>query len=341
MPRKSTSEHGEREGKAPTAGYPRAGAAEGATRAPGIEAPEESAHFMKITRQIQSGLLVSPKTRKSLELSHDPISLRTADGGETYPVIGEGERIVPILLIDATWAEEYSKSSPQMTREYAPENRKGGAVDSVKEYLSRDFRSKAAMSRFHEIFDPLDNEKSLVLSIGGGPKREHPSFTNLNIGPFPQVDIVADAHVLPYKDECVDAIFCEAVIEHLAQPEQAVREFHRILKKGGKVFSVVPFMQAYHGYPHHYQNLTLTGHRLLYERNHFNVTSSGTCVGPIYTAVHLSIEFVRAYLPAIVSLPMALIIHTIGLFLKPLDYLLHDKPNSFVFASTTYAIAEK
>ena len=228
-----------------------------------------------------------------------------------------------------------------MSREYAPENRRDSAINKLKAYVSRDFRSRAATSILKEIFDPLNNEESLALSVGGGPKREHPSFTNLNIGPFPDVDIVADAHVLPYRDGCVDAVFCEAVIEHLSQPEQAVREFYRILKKGGKVFSVVPFMQAYHGYPNHYQNLTLTGHRLLYEKNQLKVTNSGTCVGPMYTAVNLSSQFVQEYLPTIASIPLRILIHAAGMVLKPLDYTLHDRPNSFIFASTTYVIAEK
>jgi ubiquinone/menaquinone biosynthesis C-methylase UbiE len=57
---------------------------------------------------------------------------------------------------------------------------------------------------------------------------------NVNIGPFPKVDVVADAHLLPYADGSVDAIFCEAVLEHLAEPGQSVREMHRVLRRGGK-----------------------------------------------------------------------------------------------------------
>ncbi len=101
---------------------------------------------VKINGQIEKGLLVSPRTGKRLELSREGISLRTADGTETYPVLGAGEQIVPILLVDARWAEEYSKSSPQMTREYAQENRRDSVVNKLKAYLSRDFRSKTAMS---------------------------------------------------------------------------------------------------------------------------------------------------------------------------------------------------
>jgi SAM-dependent methyltransferase len=295
---------------------------------------------VKIIAQIEKGLLVSPRTGKKLALNREGTSLCTADGTETYPMIGEGEQVVPILLFDARWAEEYSKSSRQMTKEYAPENRRDSVVMRLKEHVSKDFRSRVVIASFSETFDPLSIDEALVLSVGGGPKRVHPAFTNLNIGPFPNVDIVADAHVLPYRDACVDAIFCEAVIEHLSQPEQAVGEFYRVLRKGGKVFSIVPFMQAYHGYPNHYQNFTLTGHRLLYEKKGFRVIDSGTCVGPIYTAIHLSSQFAQEYLPQIVSIPLRIVIHAAGMLLKPLDYRLHDKPNSYIFASTTYVIAQ-
>lgn len=296
---------------------------------------------MRISTQIERGLFISPRTGKSLSLDRQTNRFQTEDGTETYRCLIHEGRTVPILLIDEKWAETYSSSSEHMTKEYAPENRQPGVVGKIKAYVSKDFRSRIVMSLVNEIFDPLTNEDSLVLSIGGGPKREHPSFTNVNIGPFPNVDIVADAHVLPYRAECVDAIFCEAVIEHLSEPQRAVQEFHRVLKKGGKVLSVVPFMQAYHGYPNHYQNFTLTGHRLLYEKNQFKVTNSGTCVGPMYTAVHLSSQFVQEYLPGIASIPLRILIHAAGMVLKPLDYRLHDKRNSFVFASTTYVNAEK
>ena len=63
--------------------------------------------------------------------------------------------------------------------------------------------------------------------------REHPSLVNVNIGPFPNVDVVADAHHLPYADASVDAIFCEAVLEHLAQPHEAVKEMFRVLPARG------------------------------------------------------------------------------------------------------------
>jgi SAM-dependent methyltransferase len=137
-------------------------------------------------------------------------------------------------------------------------------IARLKRRLSSDYRSKSSIKAFNDIF--INNnirEDVIFLSIGGGPTRPCPKMINLNIGPFQNVDIVGDAHQLPYADNSVDAIYCEAVIEHLYNPVKAVNEMYRILKKDGGVFVVTPFLQPYHGYPSHYQNYTLTGHEYL------------------------------------------------------------------------------
>ena len=127
--------------------------------------------------------------------------------------------------------------------------------------------------------------------------REHPSLVNVNIGPFPNVDVVADAHHLPYADASVDAIFCEAVLEHLAQPHEAVKEMFRVCRSGASVYANTPFMQAYHGYPNHFQNFTLSGHEQLFANAGFHVRESGTAVGPVFTLFDLGARFISEYSP--------------------------------------------
>jgi SAM-dependent methyltransferase len=296
---------------------------------------------MNVDAQIERGLLVSPRSGKRLFWNIENPSLRTEDGAERFPCVSHGQANVPVLLLDPKWAEQYSGSSEQMAREYSPEQQKEDFSTRIRAYLSKDYRNRTSVHWFNALFGSLDYDASLVLSVGGGPKREHANFTNVNIGPFPNVDIVADAHRLPYATGSVDAIHCDAVMEHLSNPHQAVKEMYRVLKPGGRIFSVVPFMQAYHGYPHHYQNLTVTGHKFLYEKHGFRVVDSDVCVGPIYMIVHLSLQFAKAYFPRPLGLPVMAFLYAAGSALKPFDYLLHHRPNAHMFASTTFVVAEK
>ena len=86
-----------------------------------------------------------------------------------------------------------------------------------------DRRSPRAHAAFAKVIgiDPLE---ATCLSIGGGPTRVHPRLTNLNIDTFPNVDIVATAYALPYREGTIGSIHCEAVLEHLEYPDCAVQE---------------------------------------------------------------------------------------------------------------------
>jgi SAM-dependent methyltransferase len=161
------------------------------------------------------------------------------------------------------------------------------------------------------------------------------------VAPFQNVEVVADAHQLPYADNCVDAIFCEAVIEHLRQPTLAAEEMFRVLKPGGEAFIATPFLQAYHGYPHHYQNFTLTGHEQLFATQGFTIHESGCCVGPVYTMFNLTSKFLRYFLPTVIAVPLLVVWNLLSLFLRPLDKILNEHPNAHMLASTTYLVAKK
>ena len=78
------------------------------------------------------------------------------------------------------------------------------------------------------------------------------------------LDAVADAHALPFADASFDFVFSLAVFEHLHSPWLAAAEITRVLRPGGRVFTLCAFLQQLHGYPDHYFNITESGLRRLF-----------------------------------------------------------------------------
>ncbi len=171
--------------------------------------------------------------------------------------------------------------------------------------------------------------------------RLDPKFVNVNIADFPNVDVVGDVYELPYADGVVDCIHCEAVLEHLELPDQAVSEMHRVLCKNGLLFAATPFLQAYHGFPDHYQNYTHTGHRRLFERAGFTIISSGVCVGPTF-AIHDLLTTATLYAPtAFLRKWLYRLMRMAGPLIRPLDTALNAHSAAHILASTTYVYASK
>ena len=107
------------------------------------------------------------------------------------------------------------------------------------------------------IFDH-QGEDTKILNVGGGPIR-YGNEISLNLQPFVNVNVVADAHNIPFEDNCFDSIICNAVLEHVPNPQCVVDEFVRVLKPGGFVYVEVPFLFFYHGYPNDYHRFTQHG----------------------------------------------------------------------------------
>jgi len=294
---------------------------------------------LDVKTQIEKGILRCPVTRECLRPDYETGSLLTEGGQRRYPFLRGN---IPVLLSDIPCCEDYVRSSERMLREYAPESleKKKNRLHRLKSCLTQDYRSKDSREAFEELFR-FATEEEVCLSVGGGPERVHPFLTNLNIGPFPNVDVVGDAHALPYGNETVDVIYCDAVLEHLSNPIHAVREMHRVLKPEGRAFVSTPFLQAYHGYPHHYHNFTLTGHRQLFTQQGFRIDAAGTCVGPTWVIVSLVSTYITTYFPRPFNVVFGKIWGLIGAGIRPLDKVLNRREDSHIMASTTFLVASK
>jgi SAM-dependent methyltransferase len=93
-----------------------------------------------------------------------------------------------------------------------------------------------------------ESRESLVLVIGIGPtddslpelRREGIMLIKADVSHGLDVDIICDAHQLPFKDGSMDAVVIMNVLEHVLNPDQCVAEIHRVLRPDGVVYAQTP-----------------------------------------------------------------------------------------------------
>ena len=106
-----------------------------------------------------------------------------------------------------------------------------------------------------------------VLDLGSGsPTQGFYNVVHLDLSAYDQVDVVTDGRALPFADDTFDAILSEAVLEHVRDPDEYMRELVRVLKPGGRVRLDVAFLQPFHAYPDHFFNMTKSGLTVTVER---------------------------------------------------------------------------
>jgi SAM-dependent methyltransferase len=87
--------------------------------------------------------------------------------------------------------------------------------------------------------------ESRVLNVGSKARRVWPNSVNLDLVAGENVDVVGDAHDLPFPDSSYDACVLYAMLQYCERPWRVVDEVSRVLKPGGLAFVDVPFLQPY------------------------------------------------------------------------------------------------
>ena len=85
------------------------------------------------------------------------------------------------------------------------------------------------------------------------------------------VDLFGTAYVIPEPDASFDSALCTAVLEHLEEPEQALRECYRVLKPGGVAIYSVPFIWHLHEEPRDFYRFSKYGLDYLFSKVGFDV----------------------------------------------------------------------
>lgn len=183
---------------------------------------------------------------------------------------------------------------------------------------------------------------ALVADIGSGPDRVSKEFINLDIFPFPGVDVVGSADRLPFKDATFDGLTSESLLEHVADPKGVALEMARVVKSGGCIYASAPFIHPFHASPDDFNRFTTSGLKELFPG--FEVLEVGVRSGPwsaflIFLAYWLGVVFSfgsRKVSPFLAHIFMLIL----GPF-KFFDILFSKLPDAEAVSAHLYIIARK
>jgi SAM-dependent methyltransferase len=204
------------------------------------------------------------------------------------------------------------------------------------EVISPVFSDRRPLQRF------LDASGGTILNIGSGNYPRQPNVVNVDMMDYDNVDIVCDIHKLPFKDNSIDGVMSVAVLEHVREPAKVLAEVHRVLKPGGQVFSVIPFMQPFHASPHDFQRYTLPG--IEYLHRDFHMVESGVYSGPLSGALWVVQECLASALSlgnATLRNVLTIVLMLISWPVKFLDFFFMGLPTAKNVASNFYFVGRK
>lgn len=211
--------------------------------------------------------------------------------GFNYPQV----RGIPILINEQNSVfriEDYLARE----REYGGASSYAGSLDERKgirqayrrimHRISESGPSSVAISpdeAIQKVRSARPNAKTLV--IGAGDAVYAGDITYTDVAVTPHIACVADAHDLPFVDASFDLCILVAVLEHVADPWRCVEEVRRVLRPGGYVYAVTPFLQPVHMGAHDFTRFTFVGHRRLFR--HFDDVASGIALGPAASTAYV------------------------------------------------------
>lgn len=151
----------------------------------------------------------------------------------------------------------------------------------------------------------------------GGAGRFVDGYVNIDLLPGRGVDVLADAHHLPFGSALFQRVECDAVLEHVRRPEAVMSEIERVLAPGGFAHVVVPFCHPFHEHPRDFYRFTPDGVKEM--AGGMQVVAEGWRTGPTATILAFILEYVKSWFP---WRPWRIFAHgLVGWIFFPLRYL--------------------
>jgi len=121
-------------------------------------------------------------------------------------------------------------------------------TDTLSQEHRRVWQRKPALRAvYQDLFRRLDDQcaDGPVLEVGGGSgnyKDWNPQALTIDIQALPWVNVVADAHRLPFSDQSFQSIIMLDTLHHLERPRVFFEDALRVLRPAGRVVLVEPMI---------------------------------------------------------------------------------------------------
>ncbi len=300
---------------------------------------------MKISPEIQSKL-ICPATKGKLSQNGNYLA-STLNPTICYPVV-DG---IPILIDNdrSIFSIEDFIDRKDTTFKLAEITPGKVTIKKVIDQIIPSISTNLKAAENYKKLIELLPSGSKILVIGGSIKGQgmdeiyaNTSFEIIgaDVSFGPEIDVISDAHDLPFDNETFDCVIVQAVLEHVLEPQRCVDEIHRVLKASGLVYAETPFMQQVHMKQYDFTRFTHLGHRRIF-RN-FDEINSGPMCGPGMALAWSYSAFLTSFTTSrTIYRLLSLFARLTSFFLKYFDYYLIDKPGSYDAASGFFFLGKK
>lgn len=141
---------------------------------------------------------------------------------------------------------------------------------------------------------------------------------------YNNIDIISPIENIPLKSNSFDYIILTQVLEHVENPQVAINELSRLLKKNGKILCSTPLCYGEHEIPYNYFNFTQYGLKYIGKNANLKIISTKPMGGHFILTAHLLIRgsfilFGSNIFTRYLLLPYYLFVASAGLFLDRFD----------------------
>lgn len=181
------------------------------------------------------------------------------------------------------------------------------------------------------------------LDLGGGARRLDPRLVNLDLADLAEVDIVAPAGRLPFRDGTLALVVAQELFEHLADPQATVQEIARVLRPGGVAYVQTPWMLGWHSGPRDFWRFSHQGMAELFGEA-FALERIGTSLGHGSGFYRVAVEYVAVTASAIARplyLPAKAVAALLLIPFRWADLLSARSPEAHRIAGGFFAIARR